>query len=210
MGLGVLGLLAVLAMAFGRAPARLYVVRLSPVALFAVTGLLVIVLVPAPEGAAVARLPLVEWSVPRQGADFVAALVVKSGLVVLFVTALASRLGERDLLEGLTGLRLPAKLVGLCYMTVRGLHLVNGEVRRLVRGRDARGRPSGMRAVRVASAMTGVLMVRLARRAEIQALALAARGFEGRIALCEPRSLSPLELGLMILVGVVLICLTRL
>ena len=62
---------------------------------------------------------------------------------------------NRELLEGLIALRIPRRTASLCYLIVRSISSVSEETRRLMRARDSRGRPKGLRAVRVAGAMSG-------------------------------------------------------
>ncbi len=201
MGLVAPAATAVTALIIGRVPLRGVLLRLAPLVSFCVIALVLVLLVPVVEGSAALMLP--GWSRPisRQGVEFIVDIAAKAALIVLLVTGSAARMGERDLLEGLLGLRLPSKLVSLLYLVVRQLHSVREETGRLIRGRDARGRPGGLAAVRVAGAMAQVLLVRLARRAETQAMALASRGFEGRITLGDWRALTPSELLMLILIG---------
>lgn len=199
-----LSLLAFVALAVSRTPLR-RLLRLVPLASFGFFCMLLLLIVPIEPDTPTVVLPLWGRPIPEQGAWFVAALMVKSTLIVLLVTAFAERLSERDLLVGLTGLRLPPKLVSLCYLMVRGVRSIGGEVMRLLRARDARGRPRGLRAVRVAAAMAQVLIIRLGLRAETQAFALCARGYAGRLVIADFRCLSALEFSALTLSAVVLI-----
>lgn len=210
IGPSVLATIALLAALLSRLPLRLLLTRLLPLISFSVIGLALLIFAPLGPGTATIELPYWGREVSKYTFDFLLAIGVKSTLIVVMISAFAQTMTERDVLAGLTGLRLPAKVVALCYMMLRGLHSVRDEVLRLARGRDARGKPRGIRAIKVAGAMTQVLMVRLARRAEVQALALASRGFDGRLALSEWQPLSAPQLLALIASAVGLLCLTRL
>lgn len=179
-GLAAASLVALVA---ARVRPPLVLVRLVPLLSFGVVALALILVLPAPEEAA--TITLLSRRVPEQGVRFLSAVVIKSALLVLMATAFAERLSERDVLTGLTGWRLPAKVVSLCYLTLRSLHTVRDELLRLLRARDARGAPRGLRAVTTAGDVAQMLLVRLGRRAETQALALCARGYRGRLVVCD-------------------------
>jgi len=206
---GALAAVSVGAVLVARVPAHVLLLRVLPLFSFGLVGLALLLLAPVGEGVATVPLPLWSRPVPEQGARFLASLAVKSTLVVLVVTAFAVRLSERDFLTALTGWHLPPKVVGLCYSTVHSLHVVRHEILRLLRARDARGRPRGLRAVRTAAAIAQVLLIRLGRRAETQAFALCARGYQGRIALSEWRGLSWSEVLALALCALLLLCLIR-
>ena len=205
-----LGALVVLAPVAARLPLRLLAARLTPLLMFLLLGTGLVLLVPV--GPDTPTVTPVWWDTPvsAQGLAFLTNLAVKSGAIVVIALSLAHRLSERDLLEALTALRIPARVAALCYLMLRSLHGVGAETRRLMRGRDARGRAPGRRGVRVAGAMAQVLLVRLGRRAETQALALASRGFTGRLPLARYRPLTPAHVATLLAAAVVLTWLLRL
>ena len=205
----ILSLLTVVAWIAVQVPLK-RLVRLLPLVSFGVFCLLLLVLIPIEPDAATVELPLWGRPVPEQSARFVAALLVKSTLIVLLVTAFAERLSERDLLAGLTGLRLPPRLVALCYLMVRGVHSIRAELMRLMRAREARGKPHGMRAIRVVAAMTLMLIIRLGLRAETQAFALCARGYDGRLTITDFRCLTLQEAVTLGLAAAILLWMTTL
>lgn len=155
---------------------------------------------------ALTRLPGAELQSARAVALLWSCLA-KSLLVVAGVTVAAGGMSPRELLEALLGLRLPPGLAALCYLQARAVGSVSEETRRLLRARDARGRPRGLYAVRVAAGMSQALVLRLGRRAEIQALALAARGFDGTLPLLDWQPLSPAQLLILLSLGVLALCL---
>jgi energy-coupling factor transporter transmembrane protein EcfT len=171
--------------------------RLLPLLSFAVLGLALVLLAPVEAGTPTLRLPVWDRPVSAQAATFLCGLAVKSTLVVLVVTAFASFIGERDVILGLRGLHVPGKVVDLTYMVLRSVGSVRDEVMRLVRARDSRGRPRGLRGIAVAGAISRVLLIRLAQRAETQAFALCARGYAGRIEITERPRVSGLEVLLL-------------
>ena len=202
--------LSLAAVAGWRSPWRTLLRRLTPLLSCGLVALALLLIAPVEPSAPTVMLPVWGRPVSAHAYAFVLALWVKSGLVVLWLTALGQALSERDLLEGLLAWRLPARVTALTYLMIRGLHTVQAEVRQLARARDAWGRPRGLYALRVAAAMSQTLLVRLGRRAETQGLALAARGFDGRFALLEVRPLRAAHVvGLVALTGM-LSWLTRL
>ncbi|NPV47684.1 MAG: hypothetical protein HPY69_12050 [Armatimonadetes bacterium] len=209
-GLALLGLLALAAVLTTPLATRAFLRRLVPLFSFGVVALVLLLLAPRSPGMETVVLPLWHRPVPASGLHFVVSLWVKSVLVLAWVTVFAQRLTERDLLEGLTSLRLPPRLVALCYLMVRNVQGVGAEVRRLVRACEARGRPRGWRALTVAVSMAAVLLTRLGRRADTQALAMVARGFAGGLPLLIWRPVRAGHLLALAGVGGVLVCLTRL
>jgi len=177
-----------------RVPWRLLVRRLVPLLSFAVFGVILILLAPADADTPTLRIPYWGRDVSAQAAAFIGALALKSTLVVLVVTAFTTFITERDVILGLRGLRIPGKVVDLTYMVLRSIGSVRDEVVRLVRARDSRGRARGLRGVAVAGAISRVLLIRLAHRAETQAFALCSRGYAGGIRIAEQPRLSAPEL----------------
>lgn len=209
------GPLLMLALSFAavvgwRSPWRTLLRRLIPLLSCGLIALALLLIAPVEPATPTVLLPFWSRPVSAHAYAFVLALWIKSGLIVLWLTAAGQALSERDLLEGLLAWRLPARVTALTYLMIRGLHTVQAEVRQLTRARDARGRPRGLYALKVAAAMSQTLLVRLGRRAETQGLALAARGFDGHFALLEVRPLQAAHVvGLVTLTGM-LLWLTRL
>lgn len=206
--LALLGLTLAAALAL-RAPLRTLLCRLLPLLSCGCIALAVLLLVSAGPGAQPLRLWGWERPVASHAAGFLGALWVKSGLLVLWLTALTHGLSERDLLEGLTAWHLPRRVTAVTYLMIRGLHAVRDDIGRLMRARAARGRPRGLYALWVAAALSQTLLLRLGRRAETQALALTARGFGGRLELLEVRSLRCAQGLLLLLVTGALLWLTH-
>jgi cobalt/nickel transport system permease protein len=96
-----------------------------------------------------------------------------------------------ELLHALARLRAPAILVTLMALLLRYLGLLEEEATRMVRARDLRGMPPGLRArARVAGYMVGSLFLRGFERSERVSLAMQARGFTGLLPAPPPRLLT--------------------
>lgn len=183
----VLVLLVVLLPVVTRLPLARLARQLTPLVIFVALAAVLLLFVPVPEEAGRDAIHVWGRRLPASGVQFLVALAARSVAVLTVSLSLTHRLCERDLLEGLIALRVPRRAASLCYLIVRSISGVSEETRRLIRGRDSRGKPRGLRAVMVAGAMSQVLMVRLARRADTQAMALASRGFGGRFPLLNVR-----------------------
>lgn len=192
-GLCILGVLAACAVVWSRPRPRELLISALPLLSFGFFTLLLAFLAPTGDGAGTVPVPLLERPVSAQALRFAGDIWAKSVLVVAFALSFARRLTERDLLEGLLGLRVPHRTTALCVLMLRNLKSVRGEIMRISRAQQSRGMPRGLRAVRVAAAIVQVLLIRLGRRAELQALALVSRGYRGQIGLLDVRFVSPLQ-----------------
>ncbi len=143
---------------------------------------------------ALLSLGLLAWQRwPGPSALFLGQLWLRAALVAGCTVVAAAGLSENELLEGLLGLPLPRRVSTLLYLMLRGLRQVGGMVRATLAARDLRGRPRGVRAVRVAAAISGALLLRLGQRAEWQALGLVSRGFDGSLRLLSVRRLTAVD-----------------
>ncbi|HUS80067.1 MAG TPA: energy-coupling factor transporter transmembrane component T, partial [Armatimonadota bacterium] len=87
-----------------------------------------------------------------------------------------------DLLRAAQGLGAPRTVTALLGFAVTYLSVLADEVRRMTVARDSRGgRPGLLRGIAVAAAMLRTLMIRTFERAERIALAMVARGYDGRM-----------------------------
>ncbi len=210
VGLAALAASAVVALLATPRASGLFFRRALPLVSFALFGVLLALLAPVSGDEAAVRLPVWPRPASAPALGLVASLWVKSALILAWVTVFAKGFRERDLLEAFLGLPLPPRMAALCYLVVRSLANVSDETTRLVRARDSRGRPRGLRALRVAAAMAQVLIVRLGRRAETVALALAARGYDGTLRLLDVRPMRPLQAGFLLMLGGFLVWVARL
>lgn len=209
-GVALLYGLAIVALVLIPGALRQFLRRLPPLLSFAVCGVVLLLAAPIEPATPVVTLPWLARPVSATTAHFLLSLGVKSLLVVVWATATSVLLSERDLLEGLIGLRIPPRVTALCYLMVAHLRTVRSEIARLLRARDARGAPRGVRTLTVVTAITQTLLIRLGRRAETQGLALAARGFCGHLPLVQARPLSLTAALSLLAGGVLLVWLTRL
>jgi len=153
------GALLVLAIAAGRVPAAYLLKRL---------------LLLEPVIAAVAGLALFQ---PGGAARF-AAMAVKSTLCVGAVLALSATTPAAGILAFFRALRVPSILTSMAALTVRYVHVLGDELRRMRRARRSRTFRGGKaRAWRSAAAAAGHLFVRSTERAERIYRAMAARGW---------------------------------
>lgn len=103
-------------------------------------------------------------------------------LSLLAASVLVGTTSPAELLRALQGLGAPRTVTALLCCAVTYLGVLSGEVRRMTVARDSRGgRPRLLRQIAVAAAMLRTLMVRTFERAERIALAMVARGYDGRM-----------------------------
>jgi len=114
--------------------------------------------------------------------DVVAEIAVKSNAVVLWMSGLVGTMEIPTLGHALIHLRVPRKLVHLLLFTVRYLHVMRDEYRRLHTAMLIRGfRPRcDRRTFRAYGNMVGMLLVRSLARCERIMAAMRCRGFRGQ------------------------------
>ncbi len=173
--------------------------RLAALALFGVVGLGLVLLAPAPSAEPASEI--LGLRVSDHALRFHAALWLRCALIVAWGAVLGRGLGERNLLAALGGLPVPGRLASLCYLMVRSIGDVSRELQTVVRAARARGNPTGLRAVAASGSIAGSLVLRLSLRAETRAMALVARGFEGRLPSLERRPLRAREVLLLAVWG---------
>ncbi|MCD6359343.1 MAG: cobalt ECF transporter T component CbiQ [Armatimonadetes bacterium] len=103
-------------------------------------------------------------------------------LTLLAASVLMGTTAPADLLRAAQGLGAPRAVTALLGFAVTYLGVLGDEVRRMIVARDSRGgRPRLLRGIAVAAAMLRALMIRTFERAERVALAMVARGYDGRM-----------------------------
>ncbi|NMC18798.1 MAG: cobalt ECF transporter T component CbiQ [Thermogutta sp.] len=114
--------------------------------------------------------------------DVVVEIAVKSNAVVLWMCGLVGTMEIPTLGHALIHLRVPRKLVHLLLFTVRYLHVMHDEYRRLHTAMLIRGfRPRcDRRTFRAYGNMVGMLLVRSMARCERIMAAMRCRGFRGQ------------------------------
>lgn len=133
------------------------------------------------EGPIVFRIPVVGWPVSAGGLHLLAVVVARSAVCVLAVLLLVATTGFQRFIESLEDLRVPSVLVLLQSFMYRYLFLLSEEMTRLLRARDARGKPGRFRdSAAVAGSLVGTLFVRSHARSERIAKAMLARGYDGK------------------------------
>lgn len=204
-GLALLLIIIACASCFWRVPISLLVRRAWPLFSFGLLALALLYAAPIPSGAPTIFLPFGQRPVSLYAYNFLLSLWIKSGLLVLWLTVFSHNLSERSLLEGLLSWRLPGRVSAIVYFIVRNVHYVQEIAWQMRRAQQARGQPRGLLVLRLVAATSQTLLVRLGRKAEIQALALTARGFQGRLPLANVRPLPTHYLfGLIFLTGLLL------
>jgi cobalt/nickel transport system permease protein len=123
-------------------------------------------------------------------------VAVKSGVAVLSAILLSSTTPFPSLMRGFERLRAPRLLVMLCSFAYRYIFLLVDEAERMERARDSRGYGGRwLWQAKVVGQMIGTLFLRSYERSERVYVAMASRGFDGRI-------VAPMEAGLAVQDGV--------
>lgn len=164
-------------------------------------------------GETVATLPLLGWTVSREGLVAVGSILTKSWLSVLLAIVLTSCTRPVDLIRGLERLRLPRVLAATIFFMYRYLFVIGDEGQRLMRAREARSAASplgrrtggsvGWRA-RVLGNMVGSLFIRSYERSERIHAAMQARGYDGSIRFASEGTLARADWLLLATVAVAL------
>lgn len=129
-----------------------------------------------------AQVTVLGLSVSQPGLLAATALLAKSTLGVLGGVLLAATTEARDLLIGLTRLRVPGLLVQIAGFMVRYVEVVAGEARRMAIARTARGfQARSPRQWPTLARSLGTLFVRSYERGERVHLAMLSRGYAGAL-----------------------------
>ena len=124
------------------------------------------------------RVTLVGMSVSREGLLAAGALLAKATLGVLAALLLAATTDIRDLLAGLTRLRLPGPLVEIMGFMARYVEVILGDLTRMRIALLARGfNPRSPRHWPVVARSLGALFVRSYERGERVHVAMLSRGY---------------------------------
>lgn len=132
------------------------------------------------DGTPAFTIPMVGWTVTAEGLRSAAGTAAKSLLCIWTATLLWGTTDFTHLLDGLARSGAPSLVVMLMAMIYRYLFVIGDEALRLLRAREARGRPANLRqSIHSTGSMVGALMVRCLGRSERLANAMIARGFDG-------------------------------
>jgi cobalt/nickel transport system permease protein len=109
-------------------------------------------------------------------------LLFKGTIGVLSSITLASTTPMRDLLSGLSRLKVPSMLVEIAAFMVRYVDVVVDEMRRMRIARQSRGYfETGIRSWPVIAKAAGALFIRSYERGERVHLAMLSRGYQGKM-----------------------------
>ena len=188
---GILALGVALALA-SHIPMRLLAARVW-LAVLAFTGAIALPAIFLTPGAAVWRLPLVEWQVTQQGLRSAGFLILRAETaatlsMLLILTTLWTRL-----LRALRYFRAPVVVVAILGMTYRYMFLFLATARDMFESRESRMvgvlEPADRR--RMAAASAGVLLGKTLQVSGEVHLAMQARGFRGEIRLLDELQMRP-------------------
>jgi len=117
-----------------------------------------------------------------EGVWLFVSIMVKAALCITALSLLGVTTSSQELLSALRQLRFPALLLTVLLLTARYLLILQGEARRMMQARDARGgSQSLLRRLKTTGTMVGSLFLRGYERAERIGQAMAARGFDGTL-----------------------------
>jgi len=188
---GILALGVALALA-SHIPMRLLAARVW-LAVLAFTGAIALPAIFLTPGAAVWRLPLVEWQVTQQGLRSAGFLILRAETaatlsMLLILTTLWTRL-----LRAMRYFRAPVVVVAILGMTYRYMFLFLATARDMFESRESRMvgvlEPADRR--RLAAASAGVLLGKTLQVSGEVHLAMQARGFRGEIRLLDELQMRP-------------------
>ena len=196
-----LGVLLLGVAAVGRIRPSVLLCRLVPLVGLAVFGLLLVWFAPIGTDANVYAVPLIGCAVSARAFDFLLALVVRSGLLVIVATILTETASLRDFLVVAERLRLPATVTGITYVGLRMADASAEQMRKTMRAVRARGKPRGVRKLKLAGSVARTFLLRTVGRSEKMALAMCARGFRGRLPVLRRSKISTTQV--VVLAGLV-------
>lgn len=122
------------------------------------------------------------WSLSIDGLWASWNIVAKGTIGVSVSVLLTATTPLPDLVHGLERLRLPALVVGITTFMVRYAEVIAGEMQRMKIARESRGHdPRWLWHLRPIAQSAGTLFIRSFERGERVHLAMASRGFDGRM-----------------------------
>ncbi|MGC8817032.1 MAG: cobalt ECF transporter T component CbiQ [Candidatus Hadarchaeum sp.] len=125
-------------------------------------------------------------------------VLVKSWLCVLAMIALTSTTPFSRLLNGFQRLKMPTVFVMILSFMYRFVFILEDELYRMVRARDARTfKPSWSRSLKTAGNMIGTLFIRSYERGERIYVAMRSRGYQGKIKLTRELKMNGYDISFM-------------
>lgn len=111
-----------------------------------------------------------------------AAIVAKGTIGVMMGILLSTTTTAREILEGLTRLKIPAPILGIASFMIRYVNVVNDELGRMKIARESRGfEARGIKSWKVLAQTLGALFIRSFERGERVYLAMLSRGYTGKL-----------------------------
>jgi len=188
---GLLALGLVLALV-SHVPIRLLTARVW-LAVLAFTGTIALPAIFLTPGAAIYRLPLLEWPVTQPGLRSAGFLILRAETAATLSTLLILTTLWTHLLRALRYFRAPVVMVAILGMTYRYMFLLLATARDMFESRESRMvgmlEPAGRR--RLAAATAGVLLGKTLQVSGEVHMAMQARGFRGEIRLLDELQMRP-------------------
>lgn len=111
-----------------------------------------------------------------------AAIIAKGTIGVMMGILLSTTTTAREILEGLTRLKIPAPILGIASFMIRYVNVVNDELGRMKIARESRGfEARGIKSWKVLAQTLGALFIRSFERGERVYLAMLSRGYTGKL-----------------------------
>jgi cobalt/nickel transport system permease protein len=188
---GILALGVVLALV-SRVPVRLLAARVW-LAVLTFTGVIALPAIFLTPGAAIYRLPLLEWPVTQQGLRSAAFLILRAETAATLAALLILSTLWTRLLRALRYFGAPVVVVAILGMTYRYMFLFLAAARDMFESRESRIvgvlEPADRR--RLAAASAGVLLGKTLQVSGEVHMAMQARGFRGEIRLLDELQMRP-------------------
>jgi cobalt ECF transporter T component CbiQ len=182
---GILGLGAILAV-ISHVPIRLLAARVWLVVL-AFTGAIALPAIFLTPGAAIWRVPLLDWPLTQQGLRSAGFLILRAETAATLSTLLILTTLWTRMLRALRYFRAPVMMVAILGMTYRYMFLFLATARDMFESRESRMvgvlEPADRR--RLAAASAGVLLGKTLQVSGEVHMAMQARGFRGEIRLLD-------------------------
>jgi cobalt/nickel transport system permease protein len=128
------------------------------------------------------KVELLGLQLYKEGLLAGAAIVAKGTIGVMMGILLSTTTTAREILEGLTRLKIPAPILGIASFMIRYVNVVNDELGRMKIARESRGfEARGIKSWKVLAQTLGALFIRSFERGERVYLAMLSRGYTGKL-----------------------------
>jgi cobalt/nickel transport system permease protein len=138
-------------------------------------------------GDAIARVPLLDWTITRQGAHSAAFLIGRAVTMASFASLLVLTTPWPHVLKALRSLRVPLVVIVILGMTYRYIFVLLGTAVSMLEAQRSRllGPLSGREQRRLAAASTVILLDKALHLSTEVHLAMIARGYRGEVHLLD-------------------------